>query len=148
MLEARAMQVDDLPAVLGIERMAYSHPWSRRIFEDCLAIGGYECRVYEAQGILCAYSVMSWGAGEAHLLNICVHPERQGRGLGREVLRQVIGRAREKAADTLFLEVRVSNTGARRLYESAGFSEIGQRVDYYPAARGREDALVFALPLL
>jgi ribosomal-protein-alanine N-acetyltransferase len=148
MLEARAMQAGDLPAVLAIERMAYPHPWSRGIFEDCLAIGSYECRVYEEQGELCAYSVMSWGAGEAHLLNICVHPERQGRGLGREVLQQVIGRAREKAADSLFLEVRVSNTGARKLYESAGFNEIGQRFDYYPAARGREDALVFALPLL
>ncbi|WP_457673944.1 ribosomal protein S18-alanine N-acetyltransferase [Thiolapillus sp.] len=148
MLEARPMQTRDLPAVMAVECLAYSHPWSQGIFEDCLRVKGYDCRVYEREQTLVAYTVMSWGAGEAHLLNICVHPDHQGQGLGRQVLEQVVERAREKGADSLFLEVRVSNEGARGLYESMGFNEIGQRFDYYPADKGREDALVFALPLL
>jgi len=148
MLQARPMSKADLPLIMAIEERAYPHPWSQGIFEDCLKISAYECCIYEDQDGLCAYSVLSTGAGEAHLLNICVRPERQGLGLGRAVLQQVIERAREKGADTLFLEVRVSNDSARRLYESAGFNEIGQRFDYYPADQGREDALVFALPLL
>jgi ribosomal-protein-alanine N-acetyltransferase len=142
------MRESDLAVVMSIEEQVYPQPWSRGIFEDCLRVRNYECRVYEGEDELCAYSVMSWGAGEAHLLNICVRPERQGRGLGRAVLDQVIARAREEEADSLFLEVRLSNQPARRLYEAAGFNEIGRRFDYYPSHRGREDALVFALPLL
>ncbi|WP_456372426.1 ribosomal protein S18-alanine N-acetyltransferase [Thiolapillus sp.] len=148
MLGARPMLEADLPTVMAIEEQAYPHPWSRGIFEDCLRVKAYECLVYEDGNDLCAYSVMSWGAGEAHLLNLCVRPERQGQGLGRAVLEQVIQLARDKAASNLFLEVRLSNRAARHLYESAGFNEIGRRFDYYPAHNGREDALVFALPLL
>jgi len=147
LLSDRPMADADLPAVMRIEEQVYPHPWSRKIFHDCLRTG-YECLVYEASQEILAYSVMSAAAGEAHLLNLSVHPQQQGNGLGRQVLRRVIQRAREKPADTLFLEVRVSNQVARRLYESEGFNEIGQRFGYYPADNGREDALVFALPLL
>ncbi|WP_456417322.1 ribosomal protein S18-alanine N-acetyltransferase [Thiolapillus sp.] len=143
----RPMADADLPAVMRIEEQVYPHPWSRKIFHDCLRTG-YECLVYEVSQEILAYSVMSAAAGEAHLLNLSVHPQQQGNGLGRQVLRRVIQRARERPADTLFLEVRVSNQVARRLYESEGFNEIGQRFGYYPADNGREDALVFALPLL
>ncbi|HEC05452.1 MAG TPA: ribosomal-protein-alanine N-acetyltransferase [Thiolapillus brandeum] len=140
------MTEDDLASVMLIEEQIYTHPWSRTIFSDCLQTG-YECCVYENASDILAYSVMSAAAGEAHLLNLSVHPRHQGRGLGRFVLRQVIEQAGEKA-DTLFLEVRASNRVARRLYESEGFNEIGQRFNYYPADKGREDALVFARPLL
>ncbi|WP_456377138.1 ribosomal protein S18-alanine N-acetyltransferase [Thiolapillus sp.] len=137
----------DLKDVMLIEEQIYPHPWSRKIFRDCLRTG-YECRVYEAAEDILAYSVMSAAAGEAHLLNLGVHPQQQGKGLGRLVLQQVMQHAREKSADTLFLEVRISNHIARRLYEAEGFNEIGQRFGYYPAENGREDALVFARSLL
>ncbi|WP_456407081.1 ribosomal protein S18-alanine N-acetyltransferase [Thiolapillus sp.] len=140
------MSEADLTSVMAIEERIYSHPWSRMIFSDCLDTG-YDCRIYETEQEIMAYSVMSSAVGEAHLLNLAVHPLHQGKGLGRFVLRSVILQAREKA-DTLFLEVRASNQIARQLYESEGFNEIGQRFDYYPAENGREDALVFARPLL
>ncbi len=147
MLRTRSMTDSDLTAVMLIEEQIYPHPWSRKIFHDCLRTG-YECRVYEASHSVLAYSVMSAAAGEAHLLNLSVHPQQQGKGLGRFVLQRVIRQAREQSADTLFLEVRISNHIACRLYESEGFNEIGQRFGYYPAKNGREDALVFARPLL
>jgi len=54
----------------------------------------------------------------------------------------------EGVAQSIFLEVRISNYHAMRLYDSCGFVEVGQRRDYYPAANGkREDALMMALPL-
>jgi ribosomal-protein-alanine N-acetyltransferase len=34
------------------------------------------------------------------------------------------------------------------MYERAGFNEIGRRPGYYPARRGREDAIVMAMELL
>ena len=145
-MQVRLMSDADLPRVMAIEEKIYSHPWSRVIVNDCLRTG-YECQVYETTQEILAYSVVSSAAGEAHLLNLGVHPLHQGKGFGRFVLQNVIQQARGKA-DALFLEVRASNHIARRLYESEGFNEIGQRFEYYPAESGREDALVFARPLL
>ncbi len=141
------MIVDDLPGVLAIERRAYDHPWSEGIFRDCLR-GGYRCRVGERGGRLFGHAVLSIAAGEAHLLNLCIDPAHQRRGFGRWLLRRMIDEARAAHAETLFLEVRVSNKPAIRLYLAHGFNEVGVRVGYYPAGEGRrEDAFVFARAL-
>ncbi len=139
----RPMHPDDVPAVLEVESRAYSHPWTEGVLLDCLRVG-YSCWVCECGDRIAAHVVMSVAIGEAHLLNLCVGPSWQGRGLGRRLLRRMLRIARESDADTMFLEVRASNQGARGLYESEGFSEIGRRRDYYPARRGREDAIVYA----
>jgi ribosomal-protein-alanine N-acetyltransferase len=143
----RPMLNGDLAAVAGIERSAYTHPWSEGILRDCLKVG-YHCWVCERGGDLVGHAVMSVAVGEAHLLNLCIDPGWQGRGLGRRMLRRMLRVAGEKDADTLFLEVRESNLGARGLYESEGFNEIGRRRDYYPTFTGREDAIVYAKALL
>jgi ribosomal-protein-alanine N-acetyltransferase len=85
---------------------------------------------------------------EAHLLNITVKPQSQGRGLGLRLLEHLMMRARERGGRECFLEVRASNGPAYRLYERYGFNEIGRRRGYYPAVDGREDALVMACTLL
>ena len=141
------MVLEDLPYVLEIERAAYPEPWSKGIFEDCLRVG-YRCRLYSQGEAIVGYSVVSVGAGEAHLLNLCVRPDRQGEGWGRWILREVVGDLGEKTVETAFLEVRVSNLAARALYLSEGFNEIGQRFNYYPRGEEREVALVFAKSLL
>lgn len=146
-LTSRSMEEQDLASVMQIEVAAYPHPWSEGIFRDCFN-ANCQCTLYELEGTLVGYSVMSMAAGEAHLLNLCIRPAYQGRGLGAAALEQVLKVAGVKRTGTLFLEVRVSNLPARRLYESVGFNEIGQRFNYYPAARGREDALVFAKVLV
>ena len=67
--------------------------------------------------------------------------------LGRRLLDHLASTAREAGATQLFLEVRPSNAAALALYARAGFETIGRRKGYYPAAGGREDALVMRLPL-
>ena len=146
-LVSRSMQEQDLGTVMQIEVAAYPQPWGEGIFRDCFK-ANHQCTLYELEGILIGYSVMSMAAGEAHLLNLCIDPAYQGRGLGAAALEQVLMMAAANDTTTVFLEVRVSNQAARRLYESAGFNEIGQRFNYYPAAGGREDALVFAKVLV
>ena len=64
------------------------------------------------------------------------------------LLEHLMERARERGGRECFLEVRASNTTAYRLYERYGFNEVGRRRAYYPAADGREDALVMACTLL
>jgi ribosomal-protein-alanine N-acetyltransferase len=142
----RPMREGDLGAVMQIERRAYFSPWTEGIFRDCLRVG-YSCWVLEGGKGLLGYGVLSSGAGEAHLLNICIAPEFQGQGLGRELLAHFVETARGHGAEALFLEVRPSNVAAVTLYESSGFNQVGCRRDYYPAPRGREDALIFALAL-
>lgn len=142
----RPMRDQDVEAVLGCERAAYEFPWSAEIFSDCLRVG-YNCWVVEVGRLVVGYGIMSIGAGECHVLNLCVHPKWQGMGLGRRLLRRLLALARTKGADTAFLEVRVSNRLARALYASEGFCEIGERRGYYPARNGREDAVVLARAL-
>jgi ribosomal-protein-alanine N-acetyltransferase len=97
---------------------------------------------------LVGYGVLSAAAGEAHVLNVCVAPHCQGEGLGRRLMRRLIDLARWHRAERIFLEVRPSNPHAVALYDTLGFNEIARRANYYPAAGGREDAIVMALELL
>jgi ribosomal-protein-alanine N-acetyltransferase len=128
---------------MEIERRSYPHPWTRQIFNDCLR-AGYCCWVCEQQGVIEGYGVTSIAAGESHLLNLCVRPESQQQGVGRKLLLHLISLARRQNAELMFLEVRPSNRAARALYESMGFNELGSRREYYPADKGREDALILA----
>lgn len=136
----------DLDAVIAIEEASYEFPWTRGIFQDCLHVG-YSCWVYEENGYVLAYGVMSTGGGEAHILTLVVQEKSRGRQLGRQMLRQLLNTAGKLRVDTVLLEVRPSNTIAINLYQSMGFSEIGVRKGYYPDQRGREDAIVMGLDL-
>ncbi len=140
----RAMQPEDVSRVINIERQLYEFPWTAGIFQDCINVG-YICRVFEIHEGILAYGIMSVGAGECHILNIGVTRNHQSRGLGRLMLERLMSIAKRSKARIAFLEVRVSNERAVELYEKMGFSEIGRRKNYYPAAEGgRESALVLA----
>ena len=143
----RAMRESDLDSILAIEQRAYPFPWTRGIFRDCLA-AGYPAWILHERGLPIGYAVISVAADEAHILNICIAPERQGRGHGRQLLRSLVELARDLGAARVFLEVRPSNPNAIALYQDEGFNEIGRRPRYYPARDGREDALVMAMELV
>lgn len=141
----RPMTEADLDAVLKIEYAAFSHPWTRGIFLDGLK--SYEIWLMFEGNQQVGHGVVQVIIDEAHLLNITVKPESQGRGLGLRLLEHLMSRAYQLNARECFLELRDSNRAAYRLYERFGFNEIGRRRDYYPVAGGREDALVMACTL-
>lgn len=143
----RPMRESDLDAVQAIEVRAYPFPWTQGIFRDCLR-ADYPSWVLHQDGRVVGYFLLSLAAGEAHVLNVCVAPEMQGRGYGRKLVRAILHIARGRGVDRVFLEVRPSNPGAIALYHAEGFNEIGRRPRYYPARDGREDALVMAIELL
>jgi ribosomal-protein-alanine N-acetyltransferase len=142
----RPMQEADVAAVAALERSSYQFPWTEGIFRDCVRVG-YVCRVMDIGARIVGYGVLSAGAGEAHILNLCVAEEYRCRGLGRLMLSHLIERARGFGVREAFLEVRPSNTTAIRLYQSMGFEQIGIRRGYYQASTGREDAVVLKLDL-
>jgi [ribosomal protein S18]-alanine N-acetyltransferase len=142
----RSMMAEDLDRVMAIEQEIYAQPWTRGNFSDSLA-AGYHCRIMELAGEVVGYSVLSVGAGEAHLLNLSVAARWQRRGLGREMLGFMIGLARDFLAHKIYLEVRPSNLAGRRLYAAAGFREVATRRGYYPGPGAREDAVIMELTL-
>ena len=140
-ISVRPMRTADIDAVMAVERDVYPFPWTAGNFRDSIR-AGYSCWVCEIGVCLIGYGVMMVGAGEAHLLNLSVSRAWQGKGVGRRLLLHFMNVAREGGAAVMLLEVRPSNTAARRLYLRSGFREIGVRKNYYPAEKGREDALV------
>ncbi len=142
-IHIRPMNEADIAKIMEIERCAYEFPWTETIFMDCLRVG-YCCWVLERNDELVAYAVMSVVVGESHLLNICVNPDYQSQGLGRQLVCHMLDVAVEHDANMTFLEVRPSNFAAIKLYLDLGFDEVGIRRNYYPAKLGREDALILA----
>ena len=142
----RQMLPSDLRGVALVENASYEFPWSHGIFRDCL-LAGYCCVVLDVDRVVSGYAIMSIAAGEAHILNVCVHPAIRNRGNGRRLLNALLFRAAEASVRKVFLEVRPTNAVALHLYESLGFVRIGLRPDYYQAADGREDAVVLSLDL-
>lgn len=149
LMRLRKMRKADLAQILEIEAKNYTFPWSEEIFKDCFSVLSYSCWVCDdLEEKVVGYAILSVAAGEAHILNISVDPQTQGLGVGRKMMEHLIEIAAKKA-ETMFLEVRPSNTKAQALYESLGFNEIGVRKGYYPAENNaREDAIMLALELI
>lgn len=147
-LRLEAMTELWLDQVAHIEKRAYTHPWARGNFSDSLR-AGYQARVLLQHHQVLGYFVLMKGLDEAHLLNITVTPDAQGQGLALRLLDELAAWSASQGAQWLWLEVRVSNTRARRIYERYGFKEVGLRRNYYPLAPfKREDAVVMNLSLL
>jgi ribosomal-protein-alanine N-acetyltransferase len=142
----RPMTAADVMDVVELEQACYRFPWSEQVFRDCLRVG-YDCWVVDSDDVVSGYGIMSMGAGECHILNLCIDPALRRRGAGRALLVALLRRARDAGMEHAFLEVRPSNPAAIALYRSLGFEPIGVRRGYYQAEGGREDALVLRLDL-
>lgn len=137
----------DLSAVVAIESDIYPFPWTRGNFLDSVRAGYSVWVLRDTNAALAAYSVMTLMIDEAHLLNLSVARGSQRVGLGWRTLEWMAEVARGYGARTMLLEVRPSNASAVRMYERYGFEKIGVRRGYYPAAGGREDAIVLRVAL-
>jgi ribosomal-protein-alanine N-acetyltransferase len=137
----REMTEADLDAVLRIEREVHAHPWTLGNFSDALR-SQYQCKVFESTGVMMGYAVMMLAVDEAELLDIAIDKGHQRKGIGRKLLDAILSLARHENMRRMVLEVRASNQAAIALYRASGFEQIGLRRDYYPAANGREDAIL------
>ncbi|MBD3754923.1 MAG: ribosomal protein S18-alanine N-acetyltransferase [Gammaproteobacteria bacterium] len=152
----RNMQESDLDWVLQIEQQAYDFPWSRQGFENSLD-QGLNYIFCNADGEDIGYACVLTVLDEAHLLNLCIAPKFQGRGLGKQALQKLQGKLKESDFNIMFLEVRVSNDAALKVYERCGFNRDGVRPNYYSChewdeAKGalietKEDAILMSCPL-
>ena len=137
----RPMEESDLFEVALIEKGTFPDPWPLNSFRECLAYG-HHCLILEQHSIIQAYGIMSIEIDSAHILNLCVRQELRQRGIGRQMLHQLVDLAERIQVEAIFLEVRASNYPAIQLYYTTGFVQVGVRKDYYPCGTGPEDALI------
>ena len=147
-LRVAPMRIDDVEAVIRIERAVYPFPWTPGNFIDSIT-AGYDAWLFGGPHAPVGYAVLMWLPAEVHLLNLSVAAARQRQGWGSRMLHWLCTDCAARGARAMLLEVRPSNVPARCLYDRFGFRQIGVRRRYYPAARdGREDALVLRRELI
>jgi ribosomal-protein-alanine N-acetyltransferase len=133
----RAASTADLAAIGRIEAASFPDPWSRRAFQAHLRD---LFLVAECDGAVMGYLVARVMSDEGEILNVAVDPARRTAGVGRALLDASLDALAAAGVRAVFLEVRVSNSAARRLYAASGFAEVGRRRGYYAAPV--EDAVV------
>jgi [ribosomal protein S18]-alanine N-acetyltransferase len=147
----RPLMEADLDAMAKIETSAHSHPWSLANLADCFGRLHHGIGLFVTQEsmpeTLVGFALVQQIVDEASLLDICISPERQGLGLGRQLMAQLIQDAISREAVVIMLEVRESNLGAIQLYQSLGFVEVSRRKNYYQTPIGNEDAILMDLAL-
>jgi ribosomal-protein-alanine N-acetyltransferase len=147
-LQIEAAELDDLPAIVALERAAYSHPWSESSLREAVAnarrfraivLRGATARSAPDRGVR-AYGIAQRVADELHIHNVAVAAGLRRRGLARRLLLYLLEEARHEGVRLALLEVREGNLAARALYESLGFDAVGHRRGYYTSPA--EDALL------
>lgn len=134
----------DLPAILSIERSAFSDPWTADAFRSMLGQAHVLTTVAERGGRLVGYSI-AWVVGdEAELANLAVAVEQRGTGIAKRLLDHVLAALEARGGATVYLEVRDSNAAAQALYRTRGFTAAGRRKGYYH--KPAEDAVVMRRP--
>ncbi len=139
-MEIRRLAYADLTRVVAIERRAFPAPWSLPMFlMELSKPGGISLAAEEDGHDVIGYLICSRFDEDWHVMNVAVAAHRRRRGVARALLTTLLDRIGDSGA-RLTLEVRVSNTGARALYESLGFLGAGIRRRYY--SDNGEDAVV------
>lgn len=141
----RSAEKEDLSRVLEVENASFPLPWSPSSFRSLLELDRVFFLVAELDGQVVGHGVLWWVGEEGELANIAVDPEVRRAGVARRLLEELVDRARRAGVEHVFLEVRVSNDAATKLYRSLGFREVGQRRNYYQ--RPQEDARILRLDL-
>ena len=140
-LRIRPMTIADLPAVQLIERASFTTPWPPQAYRQELESNRLAAYlVGEIGGEIVAYGGVWLMVDEAHVTTFAVHPRYRRRGIGERLLLSLLDLSIARRAREATLEVRLSNLGARRLYEKYGFRPVGIRPRYY--SDNQEDALI------
>ncbi len=145
-METKLLTPADLAAIMVVETACHSHPWSEKTMVSCLE-GRYFNLGLLDDGKLIAFYIAEQAGPDISLMDICVAPSHQGRGLAKRLMQDLEDKALARGGESIFLEVRASNQSAIGLYHGCGYAEMGVRKNYYPAQNGREDALLMGFTL-
>jgi ribosomal-protein-alanine N-acetyltransferase len=137
------MRVEDLPEVLAIEKASFQTPWSADLFSAEIRKPISVVRVVKKNGRVVGYLCSNIVLDEGHILNLAVHPEFRRHGIASRLIGEMLDIMAESSCRSVFLEVRISNEEARKMYEKFGFGLLATRRNYYVSPV--EDAVVMVL---
>jgi ribosomal-protein-alanine N-acetyltransferase len=132
----------DAAAIARLHGASFRRGWSEDEVERLLADRSVIAHRCMQRLRLTGFILSRMAADEAEILSVAVDTGRQGSGIGRRLLEFHLGRLAARGTKTVFLEVDEGNRPARRLYERAGFREVGRREAYYSGANGPAPALI------
>lgn len=135
------MRLEDIPAVLEIDRASFAKPWSAEDYR-CELSRNVAARylVAEAEGAVIGFAGVWIILDESHITNIAVSPDSRGKGVGGQLTEEILRYVSNLGAAYTTLEVRASNAAAIGMYKKYGFVTVGKRRQYYED--NREDALL------
>jgi ribosomal-protein-alanine N-acetyltransferase len=144
MIEIRKMKVEDIPAVVEIDRSSFTLPWTERSFKyEVTENGASRCWVIDVDGQVAAMLVLWVIVDEAHIATIATHPKFRRRGFAKKMLIQSLVSARDEGAKKALLEVRARHVIAQKIYCDIGFTDVGRRPMYY--RDNGEDAVLMTM---
>lgn len=146
-ITVRKMSQADLPAILEIADKSFTTPWNSSSFEYEIGNKDAVLKVAEFNGALIGYVCIRFFLDVTHVMDLAVIQEHRQKGVGGILLLEALREIKKARPDTehVTLEVRESNTAARKLYEKYGFRETGRRINYY--SKPDEDGIIMGLDL-
>lgn len=141
----RPMRYSDIEPVVELEREIFTDAWPRSAFQEIFEEDSWQGLIAEAKSQVIGYACFFFVAGEAHLANIAVDPAHRRKSVAKRLLHHILQLARDAGCGLILLEVRESNTAARKFYDTEGFLELYQRKGYY--RNPVENAIVMSMPL-
>lgn len=143
-MNIRRMILDDLPAVVELDKLSFSLPWPERAYRFELTDNpAARCWVFELEGRITGLIVAWFLVDEAHIATIATHPDHRRQGIARKLLTYALRYMSKEGAVTSFLEVRESNIAAQDMYHQFGYEVVGRRKRYYKDTD--EDAILMTL---
>ena len=131
-MEFRRSRPDDAPGIRALELEYFADAWGERDIFSAICTDGAMCySAVDEDGSIAAYVLGRLIAPEAEIYRVAVKMDKRRRGIGYRLLDYAVKSERGHGLESVFLEVRASNVPARNLYHSYGFSEIGERKNYY-----------------
>ncbi len=144
----RKMTVEDLPAVIEIDRMSFSLPWPEQTYRyEVTANPSARCLVAETDDNKIVAMIVSWMVvDELHIATFATHCDHRRHGIGSLLLAEALHDGRRLGMQHAFLEVRAGNEAAQAMYRKFGFEVTGRRPKYY--RDNDEDAMLMTLATL
>ena len=141
----RDLRPEDVAEVLAIEKASFTTPWSEILFMNEIFKPRSLPKAAMIEEKLVGYICANYLLDEGHILNVTVNPDFRKQGVASRLVQYMIDLLNKEGCLTIFLEVRISNEAALKMYEKAGFRIISARKAYYTLPI--EDAVIMSLQL-
>ena len=144
-MTVRDWRYEDILKISQLEKEIFTEEaWSYKTLATVFEMQNFAGVLCEDGGEIAGYGGVTVAADSADIGNIAVSENYRGGGMGTAILNRLCERAKERGAEKVFLEVRVSNSAAMKLYLKCGFVGTYARTRYYPDG---EDCLVMVKEL-